>query len=117
MNDPIAPLPADHDIVPPARPTATAPYYEPQGREVEIFEAAYGKRLPAAPHAGDMSQVHVHLAHSHPCVALLEYIPWIKDAFVEPADIKDGVFLTPQVPGAGSTPTPDALQRYARPLS
>jgi nitric oxide reductase NorQ protein len=46
MNDPIAPLPADHDIVPPARPTATAPYYEPQGREVEIFEAAYGKRLP-----------------------------------------------------------------------
>ncbi|MCE2945543.1 MAG: CbbQ/NirQ/NorQ/GpvN family protein [bacterium] len=46
MNDSIAPLPADHDIVPPARPTATAPYYEPQGREVEIFEAAYGKRLP-----------------------------------------------------------------------
>ena len=46
MNDPIAPLPADHDIVPPARPTATAPYYEPQGREVEIFEAAYSKRLP-----------------------------------------------------------------------
>lgn len=84
---------------------------------LQVMDLAYGKRLPAAPHAGDMSQVHVHLAHSHPCVALLEYIPWIKDAFVEPADVKDGGFLTPQFPGAGSTPTPDALQRYARPLS
>jgi len=35
-----------HDIVPPARPTPEAPYYEPQGREVEIFEAAYRRRLP-----------------------------------------------------------------------
>jgi len=35
-----------HDIVPPSRPTPEAPYYEPQGREVEIFEAAYRRRLP-----------------------------------------------------------------------
>ncbi len=35
-----------HDIVPPARPTPEAPYYEPQGREVEVFEAAYRQRLP-----------------------------------------------------------------------
>lgn len=35
-----------HDIVPPARPTPEAPYYEPQGHEVEIFEAAYRRRLP-----------------------------------------------------------------------
>ena len=83
---------------------------------LQVMEMAHGKRLPTAPHAGDMSQVHVHLAHGHPSVAVLEYIPWIKDAFVEPAEVKDGVFLTPQMPGAGSTPKPEAIERYARPL-
>ena len=64
-----------------------------------------------------MSQVHVHLSYWHPATTILEYIPWIKDAFAEPANVVDGYFLRPQQPGAGTTPTADALQRYARPLA
>jgi nitric oxide reductase NorQ protein len=36
----------EHDIIQQPRPSDVAPYYEPQGNEVAIFEAAYRKRLP-----------------------------------------------------------------------
>ena len=36
----------EHDIIQPPRASDIAPYYEPQGNEVAIFEAAYRKRLP-----------------------------------------------------------------------
>jgi L-alanine-DL-glutamate epimerase-like enolase superfamily enzyme len=48
---------------------------------------------------------------------MLEYIPWIMDNFVEPIRVQDGHFARPQVPGAGSTPTAEALARFARPLA
>jgi hypothetical protein len=70
---------------------------------------------PVAPHAGDMSQVHVHLSYAHPACAVLEYIPWIKDCFTEPAEVVDGNFRLPQLPGAGTTPTRDAWERFRRP--
>ncbi len=64
-----------------------------------------------------MSQVHVHLAYWHQATPVLEYIPWIKDAFEEPANVVDGCFLKPQRPGAGTTPTIDAFARFAKPLA
>lgn len=82
-----------------------------------MAELALAHRLPVAPHAGEMSQVHVHLAYWHPATPVLEYIPWIKDAFVEPANVADGCFLRPQQPGAGTTPTKDAFAHFAKPLS
>ena len=36
----------EHDIIQQPRASDIAPYYEPQGNEVAIFEAAYRKRLP-----------------------------------------------------------------------
>jgi nitric oxide reductase NorQ protein len=36
----------EHDIIQQPRASDVAPYYEPQGNEVAIFEAAYRKRLP-----------------------------------------------------------------------
>ncbi len=84
---------------------------------LQVADMALAKRLPVAPHAGEMSQVHVHLAHAHPAVAVLEYIPWIKDAFIEPAEVRDGAFVTPQVPGAGSTPTPAAFHQFSQSLA
>jgi nitric oxide reductase NorQ protein len=36
----------EHDIVQTPQVGETAPYYEPQGNEVAIFEAAYKRRLP-----------------------------------------------------------------------
>jgi L-alanine-DL-glutamate epimerase-like enolase superfamily enzyme len=82
-----------------------------------VCEMAHGWRLPVAPHAGDMGQVHVHLAYAHPACAVLEYIPWIKDGFTEPAEVVDGHFRRPSEPGASTTPTPQAWARYRRPTS
>jgi L-alanine-DL-glutamate epimerase-like enolase superfamily enzyme len=84
---------------------------------LQVCDLALGARLPVAPHAGDMSQVHVHIAWSHPSVAMLEYIPWIAAAFEEPAAVREGRFLAPQRPGASTTPTEDALARFSQPLA
>ena len=79
-----------------------------------VCETAHSYRLPVAPHAGDMSQVHVHLSYAHPACAVLEYIPWIKDCFTDPAEVVDGHFRLPQLPGAGTTPVAQAWERYRK---
>jgi L-fuconate dehydratase len=63
--------------------------------------------LPVVPHVGDMGQIHQHLvlfneiALGHERV-FLEYIPHLREYFVHPARVRDGVYLTPQEPGASS---------------
>jgi L-alanine-DL-glutamate epimerase-like enolase superfamily enzyme len=84
---------------------------------IQVAHLALAHRLPVAPHAGEMSQVHVHLGYWHQATPVLEYIPWIKDAFAEPANVADGYFLRPEQPGAGTTPTAAAFERFAKPLS
>ncbi|HEX4895178.1 MAG TPA: enolase C-terminal domain-like protein, partial [Solimonas sp.] len=84
---------------------------------LRVCDAAASWRLPVAPHAGDMSQVHVHLAYAHPAVQVLEYIPWIKDCFTDPAEVSEGFFRLPALPGAGTTPTPQAWERYRQPVA
>ncbi len=84
---------------------------------LRVCETAHSFRLPVAPHAGDMSQVHVHLSYAHPACEVLEYIPWIKDCFTEPADVVDGHFKLPQLPGAGTTPTAAAWEQYRQPTA
>jgi L-alanine-DL-glutamate epimerase-like enolase superfamily enzyme len=68
--------------------------------------------LPVAAHAGDMSQVHVHMAYALPNHTMLEYIPWIAHCFDEPARVEDGVFIRPEQPGASTTPTFEAWEKY-----
>jgi L-alanine-DL-glutamate epimerase-like enolase superfamily enzyme len=84
---------------------------------LRVCDTAYSFRLPVAPHAGDMSQVHLHLAWAHPACTVLEYIPWIKDCFTDPAEVVDGHFRRPSEPGAGTTPTTAAWQRHRRPAA
>ena len=63
--------------------------------------------LPIAPHVGDMGQIHQHLVlfnrigmgHER---LFLEYIPHLRQHFVHPAIVHDGVYQTPQVPGSSS---------------
>jgi L-alanine-DL-glutamate epimerase-like enolase superfamily enzyme len=83
---------------------------------ITVADAALSRRLPVAAHAGEMGQVHVHLSYYHSACSILEYIPWIKDAFVEPIVVKEGNYLKPQLPGAGTTPTIEAMEKYAKPL-
>lgn len=73
---------------------------------------AAGVGLPVAGHAGEMSQVHVHLAHALANHTILEYIPWIAHAFTDPATVVDGEFQRPFEPGAGTTPTPTAIAEF-----
>lgn len=82
---------------------------------LQVCDTAHSFRLPVAPHAGDMSQVHVHLSYAHPACQVLEYIPWIKDCFTEPAEVVDGYFRLPTQPGAGTTPTAQAWARFQQP--
>jgi L-alanine-DL-glutamate epimerase-like enolase superfamily enzyme len=79
---------------------------------LRVCETAHAFRLPVAPHAGDMSQVHVHLNYAHPACEVLEFIPWIKDCFTDPAEVVDGYFRRPELPGAGTTPTQSAWAKY-----
>lgn len=79
---------------------------------LRVCETAHAFRLPVAPHAGDMSQVHVHLSYAHPACEVLEYIPWIKDCFTDPAEVVDGYFRLPRLPGAGTSPTAAAWGQY-----
>jgi L-alanine-DL-glutamate epimerase-like enolase superfamily enzyme len=84
---------------------------------LRVCDTAHSFRLPVAPHAGDMSQVHVHLNHAHPACTVLEYIPWIKDCFLEPAQVVDGHFSLPQQPGASTTPTDAAWAKFRQATS
>lgn len=63
--------------------------------------------VPIVPHVGDMGQIHQHLvlfnhiAMGHEAV-FLEYIPHLRQHFTNPADVRNGVYVTPQVPGNSS---------------
>lgn len=81
-----------------------------------VADEAMDCRLPVVPHVGDMMQVHQHTGLAHPACELLEFIPWAQDCFEEPATVRDGEFLVPQAPGAGTTFTDVALAQLGKPL-
>ncbi len=72
---------------------------------VSMLARKYG--VPVVPHVGDMGQIHQHLvlfnhvALGHDAL-LLEYIPHLRQYFVHPAVVEDGVYRTPQEPGSSS---------------
>lgn len=69
---------------------------------VSLLARKYG--LPVVPHVGDMGQIHQHLVLFNHVVLghealFLEYIPHLREYFVHPAKVQDGVYGTPQEPG------------------
>lgn len=69
---------------------------------VSLLARKYG--LPVVPHVGDMGQIHQHLAlFNHVAIGheviFLEHIPHLRDHFVHPACISEGVYRTPEEPG------------------
>ncbi len=72
---------------------------------VSLLARKFG--LPIVPHVGDMGQIHQHLvlfnhiALGHEAL-FLEYIPHLRDHFLHPAVVADGVYQTPQEPGSSS---------------
>ena len=61
--------------------------------------------VPVVPHVGDMGQLHRHLvlfnhiAMGHQAL-FLEHIPHLKNHFVHPIRIENGLYITPQEPGS-----------------
>jgi len=78
----------------------------------QVADLALAHRLPVAPHAGDMVQVHLQLSLAHPACTILEYLPWLRECFEEPAKVKEGRAMAPQMPGAGTTLRADARERF-----
>ncbi|MCZ8515242.1 mandelate racemase/muconate lactonizing enzyme family protein [Paenibacillus filicis] len=78
--------------------------------QVAGLAAAYD--LPICPHVGDMGQIHQHLVASTPGALMLEYIPWIRHIFAEPATVKDGYYILPQRPGASTDILPEYFEAY-----
>jgi L-fuconate dehydratase len=72
---------------------------------ISLLARKYG--LPVVPHVGDMGQIHQHLvlfnhiALGHDAL-FLEHIPHLREHFVHPADVRDGVYQTPREPGSSS---------------
>jgi len=63
--------------------------------------------LPVVPHVGDMGQIHQHLVlFNHIAIGhqalFLECIPHLRQYFVNPAQVENGVYVTPQDPGCSS---------------
>ena len=79
-----------------------------------VADLAHCYDLPVVPHVGDMCQVHQHLCFAHPACSLLEYIPWLRDWMEDPATIDGGYYRPPQTPGAGMTPSRNALKTINR---
>jgi L-alanine-DL-glutamate epimerase-like enolase superfamily enzyme len=81
---------------------------------LQIASHAAGRGLRIAPHAGDMMQVHQHLAGTVLSEAppLLEFIPWTQDAFVERSVVRDGYLERSQAPGASTAIAPHARQQW-----
>jgi L-fuconate dehydratase len=72
---------------------------------VSLLARKFGLRV--VPHVGDMGQIHQHLvlfnriALGHEAL-FLECIPHLQPHFVNPAQIQDGVYVTPEAPGSSS---------------
>lgn len=61
--------------------------------------------VPVVPHVGDMGQLHQHLVlFNHIAIGhqalFLEHIPHLKQHFVNPIKIENGVYVTPTEPGS-----------------
>lgn len=82
----------------------------------QVADLALAHRVPVAPHAGDMVQIHLQLVFAHPACMLLEYIPWLAECFEEPVIVRGGYALPPVMPGAGTTLRADARDRFEVPL-
>ncbi|MFC6160015.1 mandelate racemase/muconate lactonizing enzyme family protein [Kribbella jiaozuonensis] len=81
---------------------------------LQVAQHAGARGLRLVPHAGDMMQVHQHLAgvvlsESPP---LLEFIPWTQDVFESRSVVNDGFAERPQTPGASTAVRKEAREKW-----
>ncbi|GAA2624526.1 enolase C-terminal domain-like protein [Paractinoplanes durhamensis] len=81
---------------------------------LQTAQHAAANGLRVVPHAGDMMQVHQHLAGTFlsESAPLLEFIPWTQDAFTHRSVIRNGYAIRPQNPGASTTIATQAREKW-----
>lgn len=79
---------------------------------LQVAGLAASYELPICPHVGDMGQIHQHLVAATQNAIMLEYIPWIRHIFIEPATVLDGYYQLPQLPGASTEIIPQMFDQY-----
>lgn len=77
-----------------------------------VAELALAHHVDVIPHHADMMRVHQHLGAGHPACPMIECIPWLQELFVEPVDIRDGVFHVSDTPGASTTFDPAQFEAH-----
>jgi L-talarate/galactarate dehydratase len=65
---------------------------------------------PLSPHL--LPEVAVHLACGLPQVRMVEYMPWLSAAFVDPLTLIKGQVVPPKRPGLGLEVSDDAIAKY-----
>lgn len=82
---------------------------------LRVAHLAQGHGRWVCPHAGDMCQIHQHLVAGigADTPAMIEYLPWAREIFVEPIDVRNGVCHLPETPGASSEIRSDARVQFA----
>jgi L-alanine-DL-glutamate epimerase-like enolase superfamily enzyme len=81
---------------------------------LRVAQLAQGLGRWVCPHAGDMCQVHQHLVAGigADTPAMIEYLPWARQIFVEPIDVRDGICYLPDLPGASSAVRREAREQF-----
>jgi L-alanine-DL-glutamate epimerase-like enolase superfamily enzyme len=84
---------------------------------MQIAQHAASRGLRISPHAGDMMQVHQHLAGTvlSEVSPLVEFIPWTQDAFEHRSVVHDGFLERPQYPGASTAIRAEARRDWQMP--
>jgi L-alanine-DL-glutamate epimerase-like enolase superfamily enzyme len=82
---------------------------------LRVAQLAQGLGRWVCPHAGDMCQLHQHLVAGvgADTPAMIEYIPWAREIFAEPIEIRDGVCYLPDLPGASTAIRPEMRERFS----
>ncbi|GIM97511.1 mandelate racemase/muconate lactonizing enzyme family protein [Paractinoplanes toevensis] len=81
---------------------------------MQVAQHAAANGLRVVPHAGDMMQVHQHLAGTFlsETAPLLEFIPWTRNAFVHRTVVRDGYAQRPHEPGASTAIAGSAREKW-----
>ena len=80
---------------------------------LKVAALAEQHHRPLAPHL--LPEVAVHLACGLPRVTLVEYMPWLYPAFVEPPAIVKGQIVPPPRPGLGLEISSEAVRKFTVP--
>jgi L-alanine-DL-glutamate epimerase-like enolase superfamily enzyme len=78
---------------------------------LEVAALAKRHHRPVAPHL--LPEVAVHAACGLANVTMVEYMPWLYPAWLEPPRIVNGNMVPPRRPGLGLEVAPDAPRKYA----